>query len=468
MTIKRVFIANRGEIAVRIIRAAHALGIEVVQGVSLVDKDSMAAKMADRVVILGPAQSKDSYLNVNTVVHAAKSTNCDALHPGYGFLSERAELARACSKEGIIFVGPQAKVIEELGDKIRAREIAEKSGIASVPGSGHVGSPDAALAAANKIGFPVVMKASAGGGGRGMFVARNGSAIKESFERASGEALEAFGDGRLYLERYIENARHVEVQVAGDGKGKAIHFGERDCSVQRRYQKVVEEAPCVLMSDDLRKRLHQAAVKLVSSLNYANVGTVEFLFDVERDAFYFIEVNTRIQVEHPVTEQVTGYDLVQMQFRLAGGEKNALPKQEVISISRHAIECRLNAEDPFNNFMPSPGLISKWTPPKGAGIRVDSHCYDNYLVPPFYDSMIGKLVVTGSDRLSAVRRLREALEDFQIEGLVSNLLLLREIIAHPDFEENRFHTRWLEQDMLPVFELEKNKGIVKNGAHRIS
>ena len=457
MTIKRVFIANRGEIAVRIIRAAHALGIETVQGVSLADKDSMASKIADRAVVIGPAPSRDSYLHVNTIVHAAKATGCDALHPGYGFLSERAELARACEKEGIVFVGPQAQVIEDLGDKLRARELAEKSGISSVPGSGHVESPAAALVAATKIGFPVVMKASAGGGGRGMFVARNRDTIEESFERASGEALEAFGDGTLYLERYIENARHVEVQIAGDGRGNAVHFGERDCSVQRRYQKVVEEAPCVLMSNVLRKRLHKAAVKLVSSLNYSNVGTVEFLFDVECDEFYFIEVNTRIQVEHPVTEQVTGYDLVQMQFRLAAGEKGARPLQGAISISRHAIECRLNAEDPYNKFMPSPGRINKWGPAKGAGVRVDSHCYDNYLVPPFYDSMIGKIVVTGNDRLSAVRRLQVSLDDFHIEGLVSNLPLLREIIAHRDFENNSFHTRWLEQDLLPAFESAKKE-----------
>jgi acetyl-CoA carboxylase biotin carboxylase subunit len=455
MTIKRVFVANRGEIAVRIIRAAHALGIEVVQGVSLADRDSMAPKMADRTVVIGPAQAKDSYLDVRTVVHAAKSTGCDALHPGYGFLSERAELARVCVEEGIIFVGPKAQVIEDLGDKLRAREIAERSGIASVPGSGHVESPAAALVAANEIGFPVVMKASAGGGGRGMFVARSSDDLKESFARASGEALEAFGDGTLYLERYIENARHVEVQIAGDGQGNAVHFGERDCSVQRRYQKVVEEAPCVLMSNPLRKKLHKAAVKLVSSLNYSNVGTVEFLFDVERDEFYFIEVNTRIQVEHPVTEQVTGYDLVQMQFRLAAGEENALPSQKAIGISRHAIECRLNAEDAYNNFAPSPGRIKEWGPAQGAGIRVDSHCYSGYLVPPFYDSMIGKIVVTGPDRSSTVRRLQTALEDFRIEGLVCNLQLLREIVAHPDFKDNSFHTRWLEQDMLPVFELAK-------------
>jgi acetyl-CoA carboxylase biotin carboxylase subunit len=450
--IKRVLVANRGEIAVRVIRAAHALGIEVVQAVSDADRDTMAADLADRVVVLGPAAARDSYLNADLVIHAAKATGCDALHPGYGFLSERAKLAQACQDEGIIFVGPAAQVIDDLGDKLRARDIAEKAGIPLVPGSGHVRTASEAAEAAKVLGLPVVMKASAGGGGRGMFVAREIDAIEESFDRASSEALEAFGDGTLYLEKYIENARHVEVQIAGDGKGNAIHFGERDCSVQRRYQKVIEEAPCVLMSDALRKSLHDAAVKLVSSLYYQNVGTVEFLFDVEQDAFYFIEVNARIQVEHPVTEQITGTDLVQLQFRIAGEEPNSLPSQSEITINRHAIECRLNAEDPLNNFMPSPGVICHWHAPSGAGIRVDSHCRDGYLVPPYYDSMIGKLIVTADDRDSAVRRLSAALEDFKIEGLVTNISLLRAIVGHRDFRDNCFHTKWLEQSMLPEFE----------------
>ena len=450
--IKRVLIANRGEIAVRIIRAAHSLGIEVVQAVSDADRDTMAADLADRVVVIGPASARDSYLNSDLVIHAAKVTGCDALHPGYGFLSERAKLAQGCADEGIIFVGPRAQVIDDLGDKLRARAIAEKAGIPLVPGSGHVRTVSEARVAAETLGLPVVMKASAGGGGRGMFVAREIDAIDEFFDRASNEALEAFGDGTLYLERYIENARHVEVQIAGDGKGNAIHFGERDCSVQRRYQKVVEEAPCVLMSDTLRKSLHNAAVKLVSSLSYLNVGTVEFLFDVERDAFYFIEVNTRIQVEHTVTEQITGIDLVQLQFRIAGQEPHSLPSQSAITINRHAIECRLNAEDPFNNFMPSPGVIQHWCAPSGAGVRVDSHCRDGYLVPPYYDSMIGKLVITANDRDSAVQRLSAALEDFKIEGLVTNIPLLRAIVDHKDFRDNSFNTKWLEQSMLPEFE----------------
>ena len=452
MAINRVLVANRGEIAVRVIHAAHALGIEAVQAVSAADRDSAAAHLADHVVVLGPAPSKQSYLDARLVVHAARATGCDALHPGYGFLSERAELARLCAEHDITFVGPDADVIDDLGDKLRARAIAESAGVPLVPGTDEIASSADARKAANALGYPVVMKASAGGGGRGMFVARDDQSIDDSFDRASSEALEAFGDGTLYMERYVENARHVEVQVAGDGEGRVVHFGERDCSVQRRYQKVVEEAPCALMSDGLRAELHASAVNLLSSLQYRNAGTVEFLYDVNREAFYFIEVNTRIQVEHPVSEQVTGHDLVQTQFRIAGGEPGALPRQDQIHLARHAIECRLNAEDAANNFQPSPGRITRWSPPAGAGVRVDSHCTDGYLVPPYYDSMIGKLIVTAADREACVERLADALDDFAIEGLTSNLPLLRAIVNHDDFRANRFHTRWLEQTLLPTFE----------------
>ncbi len=452
MAIQRVLVANRGEIAVRIIRAAHALGIEAVQVVSLADRDSAAARLADQVIVLGPAPSKQSYLDARLVVHAALKSGCDALHPGYGFLSERAALARLCDEHGLIFVGPDADVIDALGDKLRARAIAGEAGVPLVPGTDQIASVADARKAAETLGYPVVMKASAGGGGRGMFVARAAQMLDDSFDKASTEALEAFGDGTLYMERYVENARHVEVQVAGDGAGRVVHYGERDCSVQRRYQKVVEEAPCALMPDHLRTQLHASAVTLLSSLKYRNAGTVEFLFDVQREAFYFIEVNTRIQVEHPVSEQVTGHDLVQTQFRIAGGEPGALPRQDQIRLNRHAIECRLNAEDPYHNFMPSPGRITRWSPPAGAGVRVDSHCEDGYLVPPYYDSMIGKLIVTAADRPAAVARLADALDDFAIDGLTSNLPLLRAIVAHEDFRDNRFHTRWLEQTLLPTFE----------------
>ena len=451
MTIKRTLVANRGEIAVRVIRAAHALGIEAVQVVSAADRDSAAARMADQVVVIGPAPSKQSYLNANLIVHAAKQTGCDALHPGYGFLSERAELANLCAENGITFVGPAAETIDALGDKLRSRAIAGAAGVPLVPGTDKIASVSAAHIAAEKLGYPVLMKASAGGGGRGMFVAREPHVITSSFDAASNEAQEAFGDGTLYMETYVENARHVEVQAVGDGQGRVVHFGERDCSVQRRFQKVIEEAPCALMPSKLRGELHEAAIKLLSSMKYLNAGTVEFLYDVNRQAVYFIEVNTRIQVEHPVSEQVTGFDLVQMQFRIAGGEP-ALPRQDQIKVGRHAIECRINAEDARKLFMPSPGRITRWAPPHGAGIRVDSHCCDGYLVPPYYDSMIAKLIVTADDRPACVERLRAALAHFEIDGLATNLPLLRYIVAHSDFAANKIHTRWLEQDVLPSFQ----------------
>jgi acetyl-CoA carboxylase, biotin carboxylase subunit len=302
------------------------------------------------------------------------------------------------------------------------------------------------------LGYPVLLKASAGGGGRGMFIARTAAEITASFDKASNEAQEAFGDGTMYMERYVENARHVEVQVFGDGTGKVLHFGERDCSIQRRYQKVFEEAPCAAMPESLRQQLHRSAVDLVASLKYRNAGTVEFLYDVDRAAIYFIEVNARIQVEHPVSEQVTGYDLVQLQFQVAGGEPLRWT-QDQIPVLRHAIECRLNAEDPFRNFQPSPGRISGWSPPQGAGIRLDSHCYEGYLVPPFYDSMIGKLIVTAATRAECVTRLQAALADFEVAGLTTNLPLLKFIAAHPDFAANQLNTRWLEQVLLPAFAL---------------
>jgi len=320
MALNRVFVANRGEIAVRIIRACRALGLETVIGVSAADKESLGAELADRAVVLGPAPSRESYLNLNLVVHAAKSTGCDALHPGYGFLSERADLAKLCAEQGIAFVGPSADTIERFGDKLMARALAKEVGLALVPGSDQVMNAADAKSAAQGIGYPVVLKASAGGGGRGMFMAADGDAIDASFERASTEAREAFGDGTLYVERFIDNARHVEVQIMGDGEGGVVHFGERDCSAQRRYQKVVEEAPALILSDELRGALHEAACELARHLRYRNAGTVEFLYDIERTAFYFIEVNARIQVEHPVTEAVTGFDLVQAQLRVAGGE----------------------------------------------------------------------------------------------------------------------------------------------------
>ncbi len=453
MAINRVLVANRGEIAVRIIRAAQALGIETVQVLSDADRDSAAARLADRAVVIGPAPSKQSYLEAKLLLHAAQQTGCDALHPGYGFLSERASLANLCREHDITFVGPDADVIDALGDKLRARAIAAEAGVPLVPGTDSIADVQSAQRAAEDIGYPVVMKASAGGGGRGMFIARTPADLAGSFDKASTEALEAFGDGTLYMERFVGNARHVEVQVLGDGTGQVVHFGERDCSTQRRYQKVIEEAPCAIMPEHVRGKLHRAAVNLLSKLKYRNAGTVEFLYDVDHEEVFFIEVNTRIQVEHPVSEQVTGADLVQLQFRVAGGEPVSFD-QSAITVSRHSIECRINAEDAAHDFRPSPGRITSWQPPRGAGIRVDSHCADGYLVPPYYDSMIGKLIVTANDRASAVERLAAALDEFTIDGIVTNLPLLRHIVKHPDFMANEISTRWLEQSVLSGFQTE--------------
>lgn len=450
MVIRRLFIANRGEIALRVIRAACALEIETVLGVSAADRDGAGAEAADRVVVLGPAPAAKSYLDSQLVVHAAKATSCDAVHPGYGFLSESAEFARLCEDEGLVFVGPRPATIEQMGDKLRARELAQANNVPLVPGTPLLENVEDAVSAAAKLGYPVVMKASAGGGGKGMFVARDDREITASFPRAANEAQAAFGDGSLYLERYIESARHVEVQILGDGQGNVWHFGERDCSLQRRYQKVVEEAPCTVMPEAVREKLHAAAVGLAAGERYRNAGTVEFLYDMDRQDFHFIEVNARIQVEHPVTEMVTGRDLVALQLQLAGGDVVALDQAD-IGVTGHAIEARINAEDPDHDFRPAPGRITDWQAPSGAHVRLDSHCRAGAMVPPFYDSMIGKLVVHGADRCDAVARLAEAVSAFRIEGLTTNLPLHRFIASHPDFVANAIDTRWLEQTGLPAY-----------------
>jgi acetyl-CoA carboxylase biotin carboxylase subunit len=451
MRLKRLFVANRGEIAVRILRAARKLGIETVLGVSAADRDGLGAEMADRAVVIGPAPSAKSYLDVRLVVHAAKSTGCDALHPGYGFLSEKPALSRMCEDEGIAFVGPRAQTIEALGDKLAARALARETGVRTVPGTDHMASVDAAREAAAELGYPVVMKASAGGGGRGMFKATGPVELEASFDKASREAETAFGDGRLYLERFVERARHVEVQIMGDGEGKVVHFGERDCSVQRRYQKLIEEAPASAVPDATRKRLHESAIRLTSFAKYRNAGTVEFLYDVDRDDFYFIEVNSRIQVEHPVSEEITGEDLIARQLQVAAGEGLQL-RQEEVRVTGHAIECRINAEDPRQGFAPAPGRITRWLAPIGEGIRLDTHARQGYLVPPFYDSMIGKLIARGRDRNEAIDRMLSAIDSFVIEGPKTTLALARFIVAHRDFRNNNMTTRWLEDIGLPAFQ----------------
>jgi acetyl-CoA carboxylase, biotin carboxylase subunit len=450
MALNRLFVANRGEIAVRILRSAKKLGIETVIGVSAADRESMGAEMADRAVVLGPASAAKSYLDERLIVHAAKATGCDALHPGYGFLSEKPKLAALCEEEGVTFVGPRWQTIESLGDKMSARAMASAAGIRTVPGTDHIATAAAAKDAAEHLGYPVVMKASAGGGGRGMFKAVSPAELDASFERAAREAESAFGDSRLYMERFFERARHVGVQIVGDGEGKVVHFGERDCTVQRRYQKLIEEATATAMPDHLRAKLHEAAIRISAFAKYRNAGTVEFLYDVDREDFYFIEVNSRIQVEHPVSEAVTGEDLIARQLRVAAGEGIGLTQSD-IRISGHAIECRINAEDPSNNFAPAPGRISAWRPPCGEGIRLDSHARNGYLVPPFYDSMIGKLIAHGKDRTEAIERLSKAIRDFRLEGPKTTLPLASFIVSHRDFRDNCITTRWLEDKGLPAF-----------------
>jgi acetyl-CoA carboxylase biotin carboxylase subunit len=450
MALNRLFIANRGEIAVRILRTAKRLGLETVIGVSEADRESMGAEMADRAVVLGPAPSAKSYLDERLIVHAAKMTGCDALHPGYGFLSEKAKLASLCEEEGIVFVGPRPETIDMLGDKLSARTMALQAGVQTVPGTDHVATIADAKHAAEQLGYPVVMKASAGGGGRGMFMARSAEELDISFERASREAENAFGDSRLYMERFVERARHVEVQIVGDGEGTIVHFGERDCTVQRRYQKLIEEATSTALPIRLRRKLHEAAIRITSFAKYRNAGTVEFLYDVDREDFYFIEVNSRIQVEHPVSEEVTGEDLIARQLNVAAGQGIGLSQADV-HFRGHAIECRINAEDPFNNFMPAPGRITAWTPPSGEGIRLDTHARMGYLVPPFYDSMIGKLIAKGRDRSEAIERILKAIRDFRLEGPNTTLPLLSFVATHTDFRENRITTRWLEDKGLPDF-----------------
>ena len=448
MAIKRLFIANRGEIALRIVRAAQALGVETVVAVSDADRDTAAARLADRAVVLGSASATKSYLDPRLVVHAAKASGCDGLHPGYGFLSERAILPRLCAEHGIAFVGPEPDVIDVLGDKLRARAMAKAAGVPLVPGSESVATAADARREGDRIGYPVLLKASAGGGGRGMVIARDGDEAEAGFHRASAEAVAAFGDGTLFMERFVPEARHVEVQLMGDGQGQVVHFGERDCSVQRRYQKLIEEAPCAAMPDHLRAQLHQSAVALAASVNYRNAGTAEFLYDVQRGEFYFIEVNARIQVEHPVSEMISGFDLVQEQIRIAGGAGLSV-SQDQVTFSGHAIECRINAEDSTRDFLPSPGRITRWRSPEGAGVRLDSHMSEGAMIPPFYDSMVGKLIVHGATRAEAIEKLRHAIDNFVVEGVPTTLPLHRAIIDHPDFVENRIHTRWLEQTFLP-------------------
>jgi acetyl-CoA carboxylase biotin carboxylase subunit len=449
MTIRRVLIANRGEIAVRIIRACQMLGIETVIATSEADRDAMPAKLADRAVCIGSARSTDSYLNHRAIVTAAKATGCDAVHPGYGFLSEKPELPDACAGEGLIFVGPTGEHMRKMGNKIAARMLAREAGVPTLPGSEKISSAAEAVEVAERIGYPVMMKAAAGGGGRGMKVVYEPSELPDVFAAASAEAGSAFGDPTLYLERFIANARHIEVQILGDQLGNVIHLGERDCSLQRRHQKIVEEAPAPQITTALREQICAAAVGLARNIAYENAGTCEFIFDEDAGTFYFLEMNTRIQVEHPVSETITGIDLVQEQFRLAAGEPLRY-KQSDIVFRGHAVECRINAEVPQAGFRPNAGLIQTWAPPIGPNIRLDTHCYSGYIVPVFYDSMLAKLIVYGSTRSEAIERMRRALELFAVGGLGTTIPFLHFMMGRPEFIGGKVNTHLID-DVMPTF-----------------
>jgi acetyl-CoA carboxylase, biotin carboxylase subunit len=449
--IRRVLVANRGEIAVRIVRACHDEGLEAVVAVSDADVDSRAAQLADDVVHIGAPSPASSYLREGQIVAGALLAQCDAIHPGYGFLSERPALAEACVDNGLIFVGPPADAIRRGGDKVAARECARLAGVPIGAGSDAVADANEAASVASRVGFPVLLKAAAGGGGRGMVLVPNEAELFERFSVASNEALTSFGDGRLYVERFVEHARHVEVQLMADTHGHLVHLGHRDCSVQRRYQKVVEEATASAVPPDVRERIAQAAVALGRELGYVGAGTVEFLLDIERNEFSFLEVNTRVQVEHPVTEMVTGIDIVREQLRVAAGATLSFTQDEV-AIDGHAIEFRINAESPTSGFVPSPGRLTTWRVPEGPGIRIDTHAFEGYVVPRFYDSLIAKLIVHGRDRAQAIERARAALDTFAVAGIDTNIELHRKILDHRDFVADTVDTRWLERVFLPEFE----------------
>ena len=439
---KRVLVANRGEIALRIIRACRELDVESIAVYSEADVDSMHVHLADEAVCIGPASSKESYLKMDRIIAAAEITDADAIHPGYGFLSENARFAEICASAGIVFIGPSAEVISRMGDKATARATALANGVPVTPGSDIMPDAETALEEAKKIGFPVMIKATAGGGGRGMRPSMTQEDFISQFQAASSEAIVCFGNGSCYLEKFVLNPHHVEFQVMGDSHGNFIHLGERDCSMQRRNQKVIEECPSPLLTSELREKMGEASVSLIRNIGYQNAGTIEYLVDEKAENFYFMEMNTRIQVEHPVTEEVMGCELIKEQIRVAAGE--ALSHHVLEATPRgHSIECRINAEDPFNNFAPSPGTIDLWYAPGGKGVRVDTHVYSGYTVPPHYDSMIAKLIVTGATREIAIVRMKRALGEFTIRGIKTTIPFQQEIISHPDFLAGKYDIGWV-------------------------
>ena len=448
--VDKVLIANRGEIALRIIRSCRELGIATVAVFSTVDKNALHVQLADEAVCVGDSLSNKSYLNIPNILAAATSRGVDAIHPGYGFLAENDKFAEMCKDHGIIFIGPSPNSIRLMGDKSTAKETMEGVGVPTVPGSkGLITNVAEAYELAEGIGYPVIIKATAGGGGRGMRLVENKKNLEKMFKAAQGEAEAAFGNDGLYMEKFIKKPRHVEVQILADRSGNVIHLGERDCSVQRRHQKLLEESPSPAINKTLRAKMGNAAIAAAKSIKYEGAGTVEFLVD-EDEKFYFMEMNTRIQVEHPVTEMVTGVDLIAEQIKIASGEDLDFDQEE-IKLNGHAIECRINAEDPSHNFRPSPGRITGWLPPGGPGVRVDSHVYTGYEIPPFYDSLIGKLIVWGKDRNTAIKRMNRALNECAITGIPTTINFHLSLLDKSKFKEGKIHTKYVEEELLPNY-----------------
>ncbi len=440
----KILIANRGEIALRILHTCEEMGIPTVAVHSTIDRNALHVQLADESVCIGPPQSSKSYLNIPNIIAAALTRNATAIHPGYGFLAENARFAEICADHQITFIGPSAKAILAMGDKSTAKKTMQKAGVPTVPGSeGLLSSQEEAKAIARQIGYPVIIKATAGGGGRGMRLVRDETELSRLYQAAQGEAEAAFGNGGVYLEKFIECPRHIEFQILADGHGNVIHLGERDCSIQRRHQKLLEEAPSAVLTPKLRQKMGNAAVLAAKSIKYLGAGTVEFLLD-NSGSFYFMEMNTRIQVEHPVTEMITGLDLIKEQIRIAQGEKLQLT-QKMVNLRGHAIECRINAEDPEHNFRPNPGRISAYLPPGGPGVRMDSHVYTDYEIPPYYDSLIGKLVVWGPDRDTAIQRMKRALRECAITGVPTTINFHQKILETPAFLEGNVYTNFIQE-----------------------
>lgn len=441
MEIKRILIANRGEIALRALRTIQEMGKEAVVVYSTADKEALYVKYADASICIGPPRSSDSYLNIPAIITAAQISECDAIFPGYGFLSENQTFVEICAKEGLKFIGPSVDAMSLMSDKSKAKSFMKRAGVPVVPGSdGVIKDVETATKLANEMGYPVILKAAAGGGGRGMRVVYKEEDIEKNFWSAESEALSAFGDGSMYIEKYIQNPRHIEVQVIGDEHGNVIHVGERDCSMQRRHQKLIEESPAVVLDEDTRKKLHDTAVKATKAIGYSGAGTFEFLYDQASRQFYFIEMNTRLQVEHCISEMVSGLDIVEWMIKVAEGKK--LPKQDEIKLKGHSIECRIAAED-SKSFTPSPGKITKFVAPNGRNVRWDSHIYEGYTVPPFYDSMIGKLIVHAEDRDKAIQKMKVTLDELVIQGIKTTKNFHLAMMDNEDFINNKFDTNYL-------------------------